>query len=78
MYHMFLRGNDILKLTSRYLFGIIIITSMTLLTSFFITTLNVGLKWQLFEVWLRSFSFAISFSLPIGLAMSILTRKMLS
>jgi hypothetical protein len=26
------------------------------------------LKWQPFEVWLHSFSFAISFSLPIGLA----------
>ena len=54
------------------------ITSMTLLTSFFITALNIGLKWQLFEVWSGSFSFAISLSLPIGLAMSVITRKMLS
>jgi hypothetical protein len=54
------------------------ITSMTFLTSFFITVLNIGLKWQLFEVWLRSFSLAISLSLPIGLAISVITRKMLS
>jgi Protein of unknown function (DUF2798) len=69
-----------LKITTKYftlLFGVFIITSMTMLTSFFITTLNVGLKWQFFEVWLHSISFAISFNLPIGLAMSILTRKML-
>jgi hypothetical protein len=59
------------------LFGVIMITSMTLLTSLLVTTLNVGLHWHLFEIWLRSFAIAISFSLPVGLAMSIITRKIL-
>ncbi len=60
-----------------FLFGVIMITSMTLLTSLLITTLNVGLHWHLFGIWLRSFAIAISFSLPVGLAMSIITRKIL-
>ena len=60
-----------------FLFGVIMITSMTLLTSLLVTSLNVGLHWHLFGIWLRSFAIAISFSLPVGLAMSIITRKIL-